>query len=461
MGNRDADLARMRIAVVGASGFVGSKLAPHLAALGHTVVTVGRDASRLPSGRNMESRPTDLSDGAATRDALAGCDAAFYLVHSMAGDASFAERDLELANGFAAAAHDRGVRRIVYVGALGSDDLSDHLSSRQDVGRALASAGADVVELRAAVVLGAGSISFEMMRYLVERLPLMVAPRWLRTKIQPIALPDLLRYLVRSLDVPPGTYEIGSEVTTYRDLIDRFAQVRGLRRRFILDVPLLSLSLSAYWVDLVTPVDRRVSHALIGSLASEVVVHHREKTDQAFGITPMSIDEALAEALDEQERAVVTHLFEIPQGLRDNVYTAREDAEVDETTAKEVVRDLTLVGGSLDWYGIAAAWRLRNLFGRLVGERASLVRPDRLETGVDVDWWRVARAGDRELVLRSRGWWPGEGWIGYRVEDAAVRIATAFRPKGVPGFLYWQLLRPVHRVTTKRMLRHRITRAQR
>ena len=228
----------------------------------------------------------------------------------MATGDEFRDLDLRLATAFGRAASQAGVGRVVYVGALGDAPSSAHLASRHEVGAALRGSGVDVVELRAAVVFGAGSISFEMLRYLTERLPAMVCPRWVRTRIQPIALVDLLAYLEQSLTVAPGVYEIGgADVTTYREMIAAYARARGLHRRFILDIPFLTPHLSSYWVDLVTPVDRKVSHALIESLVTEVVVVNGARTQQAFSVVPMSVERALISALDAQDSDVTNSLF--------------------------------------------------------------------------------------------------------------------------------------------------------
>jgi hypothetical protein len=234
--------------------------------------------------------------------------------------------DLRLATAFGRAAARAGVARIVYLGALGSAPNSAHLSSRQEVGAALAAAGVGVVELRAAVVFGSGSISFEMLRCLTERLPAMVCPRWVRTRIQPIGLDDLLEYLEQSLSVPPDVYEIGgADVTTYREMISEYARVRGLRPRRIIDIPWLTPHLSSYWVDLVTPVDRAVSHALIASLVTEVIVVDPDPARRSFSVHPMGVEQALARALDDQDKEVTSSLLSRSQGLHDGVHTGGGD----------------------------------------------------------------------------------------------------------------------------------------
>jgi len=401
-----------------------------------------------------------VGDEVAITDALAGVDVAYYLVHSMASGGDFRDADLRLATTFGRAAAETGVSRVIYVGALGDAPDSAHLASRQEVGSALGAAGTPVVELRAAVVFGSGGISFEMLRYLTERLPAMVCPRWVRTRIQPIALTDLLDYLEESLQVDPGTYEIGgAEVTTYREMISEYARVRGLRSRRIVDIPLLTPHLSSYWVDFVTPVDRSVSHALIESLVTEVVVTDPEPTQRAFSVRPMGVERALATALEDQGEEVTRSLFDRRNGLADGVHTVVVDIEAHAGVESAVARDLGEIGGTLGWYGAAPGWALRLLLGRLVGERLRRGKPELLEQGALVDWWRVARVGPGELVLRGVGWFSGDAWLGFRVKDGSLRQVAAFRPRGIPGFLYWKLLWPVHDFAFHRMAQHRIRRA--
>jgi hypothetical protein len=282
----------------------------------------------------------------------------------------------------------------------------------------------------------------------------MVCPRWVRTRIQPIAEADLLDALVAAPEAAPGVHEVGGpEVTTYRDLIATYAAVRGLRRRVIVDVPLLTPHLSSYWVDLVTPVSTSVSHALIESLTTEVVV--RRPVEPPIPAAASGPADAIRQALDAQDADVARRLFDLPTGLQDGVYVNR--VEVPVADADAVARDLGAVGGSIAWYGVVAGWRLRLLAGRLLGERLATSRPagSSLHVGAEVDWWTVAGHDDRMLVLRSRGWFPGDGWIGWRMDGDRLVQVGAFRPRGVPGFLYWKLLVPVHRVVFRRMADHR------
>ncbi len=447
----------VKLAVAGASGFVGRGLVGALVDE-HDVLALGRRSPELPGATGHS---VDVGDEDAVATVLAGVDAVYYLVHSLdAGD--FRKRDRLLAESFGRGAARAGVSRIVYLGGLGDDPSSEHLLSRQEVGVALGAAGVPVVELRAAVILGAGSISFEMLRYLTERLPFMVCPRWVRTRIQPIALGDMVRHLVGALDVEAGVYEVGgADVTTYREMIDAYAEARGLRRRLIVDVPLLTPRLSSYWVDFVTPVDQQVSHALIESLVTEVVVRDAARTEAAFGIPARPLVDAIRAALDEQAPEVEATLLARGSGLLDGVYTERVEIPIEPSDAEVIDRDLERVGGDLRWYGLVAGWRVRMALGRLAGERWPLRRPRRLEAGCEVDWWVVALRRRHALVLRALHWFVGEGWLGWEVHDDRLVQVGALRPKGVPGFLYWRLLQPVHRRVFEAQARHRLTRARR
>ncbi len=447
----------MKIAIAGATGFVGRSLVAALVDE-HEVLACSRHAPELPGATGVA---LDVGDEDAATSALEGCDAAYYLVHSLASD-DFRARDHRLAQAFGAAAARVGVRRIVYVGGLGNDPSSDHLASRQEVGVALGAAGVPVIELRAAVILGSGSISFEMLRYLTERLPFMVCPRWVRTAIQPVALSDMVEYLVASLTVEPGVYEIGgAETTTYRDMIAAYAEVRGLRRRAIVDIPYLTPRLSSYWVDLVTPVDKRVSHPLIESLGTEVIVHDAAHTNQAFSIRPLGLDASIRQALEDQVVALEGALLDRPSGLLDGVYTERVAVDLGDVDAATLDADLQVVGGDLDWYGLPAGWRVRIWAGRVMGERWRLRRPRAVVRGEQVDWWTIARRTPGELVLHGDGWFPGDGWLGWRVEEDRLVQVGALRPKGVPGFLYWKVLQPVHRKVFEAQARHRLVRVRR
>lgn len=455
---------KVKVVVAGASGFVGRLLTPRLTDAGHQVVALSRRPDPHAKAEGVEFRAVDVGDTAQLEQALQGARAAYYLIHSMGSGEEFVRKDLELAHKFSQAAAAAGIERIIYQGALGRGELSQHLSSRQKVGEALGSAGVCVVELRAAVILGSGSTSFEMMRYLTERLPLMICPRWVQTRTEPIAICDVLDYLVKALEVPPGVYEIGcGEVTTYEDMMHLYAEVRGLRRRPIVNVPLLTLHLSGYWVDFVTPLDRNVTHSLIGSLTSNVTVRDAGRTLAYFGIQPLSLREAMSRALDDQAAQVPRTLFDGSHGLSESVYKVYLERQVEPEAAGAIRKDLAEIGGDLAWYGWPWAWRGRFILGMILGEKHPIGRPAQLAAGEAADWWTIEETSTDSLVLRSSDWMTGEGWLGYALAPGGdrLRVAAAFRPRGLPGFLYWFLLTPIHKAAFAAMAKARIRRAER
>ncbi|EKA62105.1 TspO/MBR family protein [Janibacter hoylei PVAS-1] len=294
--------------VTGATGYIGGLLVPRLLDDGWTVRVLTRSSERL-RGRDWIDRVEvvegDATSGDDLRRALAGTDVAYYLLHSMDGHGDLARRDRQLAEGFVAAASEAGVGRIVYLGGLHPEgaDLSVHLASRVEVGQVLLDGPVPAAVLQAAVVLGDGSVSFDMLRYLTERLPVMVAPRWLRNRIQPIAVDDALHYLVGAASLPAEvnrTFDIaGPEVLTYEQMIQRFAAVTGLRRRLVLRVPVLTPWLASHWVSLITPVDAGVAKPLVGSLVHEVV-RREEDLDDLVGVPEgglLGFDDAVRRAM--------------------------------------------------------------------------------------------------------------------------------------------------------------------
>jgi uncharacterized protein YbjT (DUF2867 family) len=449
-----------KIAIVGASGYVGLRLAARLAGHKHDVVTLARRPVRLTGLR--QAIGVDVGHVDHTAAALQGITTCYYLVHSMAAGADFVDRDRRLATAFVEAAKRAGVQRIVYLGGLGRDQLSAHLASRQDVGEVLRGSGIPVVELRAAVILGAGSISFEMLRFLTERLPVMICPRWVRTRLQPLAESDLLDYLEASLEVAPGVYEVGTpDVTEYVTMMQCYAEARGLPRRHIIEIPFLTPRLSAHWVDLVCPVDRRVSHTLIESLVNEVVV--REPGASAhFQVKPVTVRDAIARALEDEAERVSSDLFGREPGLQGGVYTVKRSLLVEPYLVGALRANLGRVGGDLRWYGLARAWRLRIAVGRLFGEHLQTYRPESVRLGAAVDWWTVTRCDEDHLVLATRDWFCGDAWLGYRVISSPPRLeqVAALRPKGLLGLAYWRMLWPVHFVVFRVMARGQVRRAR-
>jgi uncharacterized protein YbjT (DUF2867 family) len=431
-------------------------LIPALLEEGAVVRATSRDPSLVAQRYDGTTTVTsDLLDEESLAPALNDIEVAFYLVHSMK-ERNYEERDRVSAANFLRAAERAGVRRIVYLSGLGeqSQRLSSHLQSRQKVGSLLASGLIPVSEVRAAIVIGCGSIAFDMLRYLTERLPLMIAPRWLSTRIQPIAESDLVRYLVAegSRTDDGAVIEVGGrDVLTYRSMILRYAAIAGLRRK-IVSVPVLSPRLSSYWVDLMTPVSTSIARPLIDGLRSEVVVTDYSARRRHPHIEPRGYEDAVRAALERQVTSLGTALVDArPSEPGTDVCLLYDDKRVSVEAPPEIAaRELYRLGGDPSWYPLGWAWwiraRLDSAFGG-IGLKWQQARPS-LVRGVTVDWWIVEAAGPRALLLRAQMRTPGEAWVAFHVggEGAISRLrqVAVFRPRGLLGRLYWWLLLPFH-----------------
>jgi uncharacterized protein YbjT (DUF2867 family) len=469
------------VLVAGATGYVGGRLVPRLLERGLSVRCLARrpEFARGRLAGPAEVVAGDVLDPESLEGALAGMEVAYYLVHSMASTRreGFEELDRRGAENFAAAAARAGVRRIVYLGGLGdeSDELSAHLRSRHEVGRVLRASGVPVVELRASIVIGSGSLSFEMLRSLVDRLPVMVTPRWVDVKAQPIAIDDLLAYLVAALDVPGEAsriYEIGgSERVSYGDLMREYARQRGLRRAMV-SVPVLTPRLSSLWLGLVTPLYARVGRALIDSICHETVVRDAGATKD-FAIGCMGPREAIARALaHEDRRSAATRWSDAisaggtdPRVFSDAVVDAR--GRLRDTREREVAAPpeaafapIRCIGGETGWYAFDWLWRLRGFFDLLVGGvgvRRGRSDPEELRVGDALDWWRVESfAAGRLLRLRAEMKLPGRAWLEFEVTPtpggSRVRQTATFDPDGAWGRLYWFVIYPLHTAVFRGML---------
>ncbi|MFE2444035.1 SDR family oxidoreductase [Stenotrophomonas sp. NPDC087984] len=485
-----------RCLVTGATGYIGGRLVPELLAAGHQVRCVARSPEKLrdhPWAGRVETVRADVTDGESIGAAMAGVDVAYYLVHALGTGPGFEETDRRAARIFGDRARAAGVRRIVYLGGLTprgvpEHTLSPHLRSRAEVGRVLLDSGVPTAVLRAGVIVGSGSASFEMLRYLTERLPVMVTPRWVHTRTQPIAVRDVLRLLVGCATLPDEvhrTFDIGGpDVLTYLDMMRRYAAVTGLRRRLVAPVPVLTPRLSSLWVGLVTPVPGAIARPLVESLRHEVVCAERDIVryvpDPPGG--PLGVDRALELALRRVRDAKVATRWSSaatpgassdplptdPDWAGGSLYQDRRVRAVD-ASPEDVWRVVEGIGGENGWYSMPLAWALRGWIDTLVGG-VGLRRGRRdaahLRVGDSLDFWRVEEVlPPRLLRLRAEMRLPGLAWLEMTVgRDARGRTVyrqrALFHPRGLAGHLYWWSVAPFHALVFGGMARNIAARAE-
>jgi len=468
------------VLVTGATGYIGGRLVPRLLEAGYRVRVLARDPARLV-GRSwfeqVEIVQGDVLKPETLPQAVAGVQAAYYLIHSMNGSDNFHQRDLTAARNFGDAAREAGIERIIYLGGLGDpeSDLSKHLRSRQQTGDALRESGVPVTEFRAAVIVGSGSVSFEMIRYLTERVPVMVCPQWVYTKIQPIGIRNVLEYMIATLEKPESADKIleigGKDVMTYGDMMTGYAKVRGLKR-LLLPVPVLTPRLSSYWVHLVTPIPSAIAQPLIDGLRNEVVVRNEEARKLFPQIELMGYERAVQLALTRLEAG------QVESSWSDALYTTQGDIppvvlttqdgmiieqrqQVVEASPGKVFDAFTGLGGERGWLYMTWAWRIRGLIDRLlggVGYRRGRRDPNQVRGGDVVDFMRVEEVKtDRLMRLRAEMKVPGKAWLQFEAlpidkQKTRLVIKAFFAPKGLFGLLYWYALYPIHAVIFSGML---------
>lgn len=465
------------ILVLGATGYVGGRLVPRLLEKGYRVRAAGRSIEKLrkrswASHSGVELVQADVQDEHLIRQVAEGCSSAYYLVHSMlVGVKDFAQTDVKAARQMRQAAEEAGLSRIIYLGGLGetSSDLSKHLRSRAEVGAVLSAGSVPVTTLRAAMIIGSGSASFEILRYLVERLPVMITPSWVNTKSQPIAIRDVIEYLVACLECDQTAGRAldigGRDIVTYHELMDIFAREAGLPRRWVVPVPVLTPRLSSGWIHLVTPVPASIARPLVEGLCNEVVC----QSDEIHRLIPLDVlgcDEAIRLALRRvHERAVATHWADAGQAphaalaqrgdpewsggtIFEDIRVRNVDASVEEVWA--VIRR---IGGETGWYQGNWLWVIRGMIDKLIGGvglRRGRRHPIEIEDGDALDFWRVIRVEEnRQLLLAAEMKLPGQATLEFRVEnndEGKTRLlqSARFRPRGLWGLIYWWAVCPLH-----------------
>ena len=473
--------------VTGATGYIGGRLIPELLKHGYRVRVFARSAGRIagyPWANQVEIIEGDARDSKAVAQALNGVDVAYYLLHALMSKENFEDEERQVATLFGAAAKSAGVRRLVYLGGIVAkgEELSPHLSSRAETGEILRASGVPTIELRAGVVIGSGSASFEMLRYLTERLPIMTVPKWVNSRIQPIAVRDVLRYLVgaAALDASiTDAFDIGGpNIFTYREMMHHYAAAAGLRRRIILPVPVLTPRLSSGWVGLVTPVPYTLAKRLVASLRNEVVASDgriRELiADPAGGLT--SFDTAVKLALKRIKEANVETRWSgatIPGAPSDplptdpswaggTLYTDVRTLNTPDSV-EQVWRRVEAIGGEHGYSTATWAWELRGLADRLQGGpglRRGRRDADTLIEGEALDFWRV-EAIDRPHLLRLRAEMkmPGLAWLEFKVEanpagGTTLTQRAIYAPKGLMGHAYWWSVWPMHGLVFPSMAKH-------
>jgi uncharacterized protein YbjT (DUF2867 family) len=474
----DREPLQRHVLVTGASGYVGGRLVTELLDKGHRVRCAARDVRKLDAASWRDDVEVVRADiGGDLSEAMADIDVAVFLVHSIGEGPDWVARERALAENFRTAAARADVSRIVYLGGLGDDatELSEHLESRHQVGRVLADGPVECVELRAAIVIGSGSASFEMLRYLTEVLPVMVTPKWVRTECQPIAIRDVLHYLVGVVEHEEpigGVLQIGGpDVLSYADMMATYASVAGLPRRRLIAVPVLSPQLSSLWVGLVTPVPSRLARPLVDSLVNRVVVtDHR--AERLFPFERLPLVEAIQLAISNTASGKVPTKFDDASApvwqssSTDPDWTGGtvvSDSRATTTDADphSVWRAISRVGGARGWYSGRALWWVRGIADQLVGGpglRRGRRDPDRLRVGEPLDWWRVTDVQqDRCVALHAEMRLPGEAWLEWTIEPdgAGSRVVQTarFRPRGLFGRAYWYGVLPFHSLVFPGLLR--------
>jgi len=471
------------ILVTGVTGYIGGRLVPRLLDRGYRVRAMGRNLEKL-KGRWWASHPNvelvqgDVLDYPSLEKAVAGCALAYYLVHSMVREKKdFASADREAALNFASAAEKGGLERIIYLGGLGSekDRLSKHLQSRKEVGEILRQCSVPVTIFRAAMIIGAGSASFEILRYLTDRLPIMITPTWVRTPCQPIAVKNVLEYLIGALEVPETTgqtFDIGGpRITSYHELMMIYSKVAKLSKRTVIPVKILSPKLSSYWIGLVTPLPPKLGRPLVEGLSSKVICEDM-RIQKLIPQKLIDYEEAIQLAMDK----INTETSWIDAGIippaewvdkhdphwAGGTILGAHRKRVIAAPPEKVWKVITQIGGKKGWYSVSWLWKMRGMLDKLfggVGIRRGRRDQSNLQVGDAVDFWRVKLIDfPNRLILVAEMRLPGEAILEFRLKEVEsnkthLEQTARFYPFGIWGMLYWWILSPFHVIIFTQMIR--------
>ena len=464
------------ILLTGATGYVGGRLLKQLEQAGHHIRCMARHPENLSSKIDSKTEVVqgDVLDKASLEEAMQGVKIAYYLVHSMGSKTSFETADRLAAQNFGEMAKASGVERIIYLGGLGNQDepLSPHLKSRQEVGQILRESGVRVLEFRASIVIGSGSLSFEMIRALVERLPIMITPRWVSSPAQPIAIKDLTAYLLEGLNIPLPDSQIfeigGADQVSYADIMRAYASLRGLRIR-MLPVPVLSPLVSSLWLGLITPLYARIGRKLVESIVHSTLVRDTSAA-QAFQISPIGVNEALREAVahEDQDFAMtrwsdsLSSAGALPTWGGVRFGTRLVDSRTVEVplAPEKIYQSIISIGGNTGWYAYDWLWQIRGFLDMLiggVGMRRGRPQLRALKVGDAVDFWRVETIEPgRRLRFMAEMKLPGRAWLEFEVtahgQGSTLRQTAVFDPLGLAGQLYWYAIYPIHQLVFKGMI---------
>jgi len=466
----------MRLLLTGASGYIGKRLLPVLVDSGHEVICCVRDIKRFTPPISLQSKikivQVDLLDKSSLESIPNDIDGAFYLVHSMSASSDYQSLELESANNFRNAINQTNVKHVVYLGGIVNESkLSKHLASRKNVELALSKGNYNFTTLRAGIIIGSGSASFEIMRDLVEKLPIMVTPKWLNTKCQPIAISDVIKFLSKTI-LNPKTFNKdfdigGSDILTYKDMLIELGRKRNLKR-YIFIIPVMTPKLSSYWLYFVTSTSYKLAVALVNSMKIEVICRNDE-INKILGIEPISYRMSLERAFSKIERNEVVSSWKdafISSGFNFNIsdfihvptYGCFRDVR-ERTVAQrdDCINKIWNIGGKNGWYYGNWLWRFRGFLDRLaggVGLRRGRTSENSLYTGDALDFWRVLYADKKEgrLLLFAEMKLPGEAWLEFRIVDDKLIQTATFRPLGLIGRIYWYLVIPFHGFIFKGMI---------